>query len=249
MGTLEQRVALVFGASSGIGRATALAFANEGTAVAVAARRVSALATLAAEIEAVGGRALAIPVDVSDRAQVDRAVNLTLSRFGDLHIVVNSAGDNTLVRRMEVLQQSEWDRLLAVNLTGAFNTTQVPLAHMRSRRDGLIVQVSSVSGRWADVSGAAYQASKHGVIGLCQATMFEERQNGIRVTAILPGLVETPLPKRRPNPPPQSVFDQAMQPEDIALACIFLASLPTRTYVPELIMMPGALQCIGQTIV
>jgi NAD(P)-dependent dehydrogenase (short-subunit alcohol dehydrogenase family) len=120
---------------------------------------------------------------------------------------------------------------------------------MRPRGGGLIVHVSSVSGRWADFSGPAYQASKHGIIGLCQATMIEERRNGIRVTAILPGLVDTPLIARRPEPVPPEVLAHAMQPEDIGAACVFLATLSPRSYVPELIMMPPLLQCVGQAIV
>jgi NAD(P)-dependent dehydrogenase (short-subunit alcohol dehydrogenase family) len=113
---------------------------------------------------------------------------------------------------------------------------------------GLIIQFSSVSGRWGDLSGAAYQASKHGIVGLCQATMVEERLNGIRVSAILPGLVDTPMPMRRLQPPTREILDKAMQPEDVAMGCVFLASLPARTYVPELIMMPPALQVVGRAM-
>lgn len=100
---------------------------------------------------------------------------------------------------------------------------------------------------WADNSGAAYAASKHGMVGLAHATMFEEWGNGIRVTVIFPALCDTPLLQKRPVPPSRSTLDKAMQPEDIAAACVFVASLPPRTYVPELVMMPGALQCMGQT--
>ncbi|MFM9107043.1 MAG: SDR family oxidoreductase, partial [Chloroflexota bacterium] len=112
---------------------------------------------------------------------------------------------------------------------------------------GLIVQVSSCSGRWGDQSGAAYQAAKAGIIGLCQSAMAEERLNGIRATAILPGLVDTPFPMHRPNPPTRETLDRALLPEDIAAACVFLASLPPRAYIPELVMLPGALQFVGMT--
>ncbi|MHB8618208.1 MAG: SDR family oxidoreductase [Chloroflexota bacterium] len=250
MGIVDGKVALVFGAGSGIGRATANAFAQSGTAaVVVAARSSEALLRVAAEVEARGSRALAIPLDVSIRDQVDSAVRRTIEAYGQIDVIVNTAGINTATRRMDELPQEEWSRVLNVNLNGAFNTTQAVLGHMRERKTGLIVQVSSVSGRYADLSGAAYQASKHGIIGLCQATMFEERANGIRVSAILPGLVDTPMPLRRPVPPPRSLLDQAMQPEDVAMACVFLASLPPRTYVPELILLPGQLQVMGQTAI
>ena len=248
MGALDGQVVLIFGASSGIGRAAAFAFAEAGAAVSVAARRGSALAELAAEIATSGHQALALPTDVSHRDQVDRAVASTIERFGRIDVVVNAAGLNTQHRRIADLVQAEWDRILTTNLTGAFNTTQAVLPHMRGRGGGLIIQFSSVSGRWGDLSGAAYQASKHGIVGICQATMVEERHNGIRVTAILPGLVDTPMPMRRLKPPSREILDKAMQPEDIAMGCLFLATLPARTYVPELIMMPPALQVVGQAM-
>jgi NADP-dependent 3-hydroxy acid dehydrogenase YdfG len=248
MGTLDGQVALIFGASSGIGRAAAAAFAEAGASVALAARRGSTLAELAAEIGMGGHQALALPTDVGHRDQVDRAVAATVERFGRIDVLVNAAGLNTQHRRISDLAQAEWDRVLTTNLTGAFNTTQSVLPHMRAQAGGLIIQFSSVSGRWGDLSGAAYQASKHGIVGLCQATMVEERLNGIRVTAILPGLVDTPMPMRRLAPPTREILDKAMQPEDVAMGCVFLATLPARTYIPELIMMPPALQVVGQAM-
>lgn len=249
MGTSRTKVALVFGASSGIGRATAVALAQIGMAVGVASRSGEALEAVAAEIRKASGRVEPIVSDVSKRADVDAAVRRIVGLWNGLDVVVNSAGINIKARRLEVLSQADWSQLIAINLCGAFHTTQAVLGEMRARGGGLIVQISSVSGRWGDGSGAAYQASKHGVVGLCQATMFEERLNGIRVSAILPGLVDTPLVRRRPTPLPQEVLDQAMRPEDVAAACVFLAHLPARSYIPEIIMMPPRLQCNGHTVV
>lgn len=248
MGALDGQVVLIFGASSGIGRSAAILFAEAGATVALAARRGSQLAELAAEIGTSGHHALALPTDVSHRDQVDRAVAATVERFGHIDVLVNAAGLNTQQRRISDLSQGDWDRLLAINLTGAFNTTQAVLPHMRSQGGGLIIQFSSVSGRWGDMSGAAYQASKHGIIGLCQATMVEERLNGLRVTAILPGLVDTPMPMRRLVPPDREILDKALQPEDVAATCVFLATLPARAYIPEMIVMPPRLQVVGQAM-
>ena len=250
MMTARTKVALVFGASTGIGRAAGIALGRAGFAVGLAARSLDALKDTAAKIEAGGGQAEALGVDVAQRAQVDAAMRRTVDRWQGLDVVVNSAGTNlTQRRRLDVISEADWNGLLAVNLAGAFHTTQAAVLEMRPRGGGLIIQISSVSGRWGDKSGPAYQASKHGVIGLCQATMIEERLNGIRVTAILPGLVDTPLIQRRPEPVPPEVLAQALQPEDIAAACVFLASLSPRSYIPELIMMPPRLQVVGQAIV
>lgn len=243
MGKLDGQVAIVFGASSGMGRATAAAFAAEGAVVVAAARRATELASLAST----AGAGLITPVvaDIATRDQVDDVVKMTVARFGRLDTVVNAAGINTPNRKLTTLDHASWDKIIAVNLTGAYNVTQSVLPRMREQHNGLIVHISSISGKWGDFSGAAYQASKHGLVGLAYATMAEERLNGIRVTVIFPGLCDTSLLNNRPVPPTQELRDQMMKPEDIAAGALFVASLPARTYVPELVMMPGALQCVG----
>jgi NAD(P)-dependent dehydrogenase (short-subunit alcohol dehydrogenase family) len=248
MGKLQGQVAIIVGASSGMGRATALAFVAEGAKVAVAARRQAELDALVAEITKTGGQALARTVDVARRQDVDAVVQAAIERFGRVDVMVNCAGVNTQNRKLDVLDQAGWDRIIAINLTGALHCTQAVLPRMRAQKGGLIIHVASISGLWGDFSGAAYQASKHGMVGLANATRMEERLNGIRVTVIYPGLCDTPILKNRPVPPTREQRDLMMKPEDIAEACVFSASLPPRTYVSDLVLMPGALQCNGNPV-
>jgi len=245
MGKLQGQVAIVMGASSGMGRATALAFVAEGATVAIAARRKAELDALAAEIARRGGDAVALTADVAKRSDVDAVVQAAVKRFGKVDVLANCAGVNTRDRQLALLDQAGWDRIIGINLTGAFHCTQAVLPRMREQKGGLIIHVASISGLWGDFSGAAYQASKHGIVGLANATMMEERLNGIRVTVIYPGLCDTPILNNRPVPPTQEQRDLMMKPEDIAAACVFAASLPPRTYVADLVLMPGALPCNG----
>lgn len=248
MSRLKGQAAIIIGASSGMGRATALAFVAEGAKVAIAARRKTELDGLAAEIKALGGEAVVQPADVSRRADVDAVVQAAVKRYGRVDVLVNCAGVNTQNRQLATLDQAGWDRIIGINLTGALYCTQAPLSKMREQKSGLIIHVASISGLWGDFSGAAYQASKHGIVGLANATRMEERLNGIRVTVIYPGLCDTPILNNRPVPPTKEQRDLMMKPEDIAQACVFAASLPPRTYVSDLVLMPGALQCNGQPV-
>jgi serine 3-dehydrogenase (NADP+) len=248
MADISGQVALVVGASSGMGRATAFALATEGCRVVAAARREEVLQDLVAEAAEMGHEIAVAKVDVAQPSDVERLVSSTIEQFGRVDILVNAAGTNTPNRLLPVLTDEEWHRLINTNLHGAYYLTRALLPQMRSQGGGLIIHIGSVSGRWGDFSGAAYQASKHGLVGLAQATMIEERLNGIRVSVVFPGLCETPLLNLRKSPPSRETLDKAMQPEDIAMACAFIAKLPPRTYVPELIIMPGALQCVGQAV-
>jgi NAD(P)-dependent dehydrogenase (short-subunit alcohol dehydrogenase family) len=231
-----------------MGRATALAFAGEGAKLAVGARRQAELDALLKEITGSGGQAVARTTDVAQRPDVDALVQAAAERFGRLDVLVNCAGVNVPNRQLARLDQAGWDRVIAINLTGAYHCTQAVLPRMRAQKGGLIIHVGSISGLWGDFSGAAYQASKHGMMGLANATRMEERLNGIRVTVIYPGLCDTPILKNRPVPPTAEQRALMMQPEDIAQACVFTASLPPRTYVSDLVLMPGALQCNGNSV-
>jgi len=248
MGRLAGQGAIVLGASSGMGRATAVAFAREGAKLVLAARRAAELEALAAEIRAGGGEALPLPADIAKRADVEAVVQAALRRHGKVDVLVNCAGVNTQKRQVAVLDQAAWDRIIAINLTGALHCTQAVLPPMRAQGGGLIIHIASISGLWGDFSGAAYQASKHGIVGLANATRMEERQHGIRVTVIYPGLCDTPILQNRPVPPTPEQRARMMQPAEIAEACVFAASLPPRTYVSDLTLMPTALQCNGNPV-
>lgn len=236
---LSGKTAIVFGASSGIGRATARALVGAGARVGLAARRRDALEDLAAVLGRGGGDAQPFVTDVRDRASVEAAVAGVLARFGSLDILVYASGTNLRERALDVLSGAAWQELLDINLTGAFNVTQAAVPRLRSGGGGLMVYISSAAARKPDLSGVAYQASKLGLVGLAHGTMEEERQHGIRTTVIFPGLTDTPLVLKRPSPVPAETLARALQPEDVAAACLFVAQLPPRAHVPELLLYPS----------
>ena len=239
-GPLSGKTAVVIGASSGIGLSTANLFADSGANVHAAARRREAIE------EGAGDRAVeAHELDISDGESVRRTIE-EIGESDGIDVLVVAAGTNFPERRLEQLTTEKWDAMISVNLSGAFYVVRAALSYLRSSQ-GLVVLVSSVSGSWPDASGPAYQASKAGMTELAHAAGFEEHQNGVRFTAILPGIVDTPILDNRPEPPPKEVRENALKPEDVASACLFLATLPPRAYVPELTMLPTALQALGKT--
>ncbi|MHB0869788.1 MAG: SDR family oxidoreductase [Chloroflexota bacterium] len=244
---LSGQTAIVAGASSGMGRATALALAKAGCRVLATARREESLRELAQEAAAAGGEIVVRRADAVRKDDVEAMVQAAVDLFGRVDVLVNSVGTNTPNRALAHITDEDWNELINTNLNGAYHLTKAILPQMRQQGGGLIIHISSVSGAWPDQSGIAYQAAKRGVIGLAHATMLEERLNGIRVSVILPGLCDTPIMEKRRVRPTREVLDKALQPEDIAAACLFLAGLPSRSYVPELTIMPGGLQCLGQT--
>jgi len=236
---LEGQVALVTGASSGIGRAAAVAFARERVPVALVSRRVAELEQLAAEVAAAGGQAIVAPADVSQPEQVQTAVARTLERFGRLDILVNNAGINSKQRHFADMAQADWDRVIAIDLDACYYCIQAVLPAMRSQGQGTIVNVSSNAGRHASlISGVAYSAAKAGVIALSNCVNLEEWRHGIRACALEPGEVDTPIVMDRPVPPTDEHRATMLLPEDIAEAILFVCSLPWRASVEELSMRP-----------
>ena len=237
---LSGKTALVIGASSGIGLATANLFADAGATVHAAARRRQTIE------EGVGVRNVAAhSLDISDGDAVWRLVEEVGEEDG-IDVLVVAAGMNFPERRLEQLTADGWDAMVAVNLSGAFYAIRATLPYLRASR-GLVILISSVSGRWPDASGPAYQATKAGMVELGHAAGFEEHVNGVRFSSILPGIVDTPILDNRPEPPPREVRDAALKPEDVAQACLFHATLPPHAYVPELTMVPTSIQALGKT--
>jgi NADP-dependent 3-hydroxy acid dehydrogenase YdfG len=239
VGALDGRTALVTGASSGIGRATALAFADAGAHVHAAARRPQLIEEAAAGRDIVAHR-----LDVTDRGAVG-ALAERVAGEGPLHALVAAAGTNIKARRLEQLTPEAFDDLVALNLTGAFNLINALLGALRGAR-GDVVLIGSVSGAWPDRSGAVYQASKAAVHAFARGAAFEE-QHGVRFTSIMPGLVDTAILENRPEPPSAEQRAQMLRPEDVAAACVFVVSLPPRAHVPELTILPTDLQALGRT--
>ena len=235
---LKDKVAIIVGSSSGMGRATAITFAEAGAKVVLAARSSEKLEALAAEI---GGEAAACPTDVRDPDAVERLIGTTVEQFGRVDILVYATGTNIPDRSLEVITNDTWDMMIGTNLTGAFYCTNSVLPVMRKQQEGLIIYLSTGAVQSPDTSGVSYQASKQGLSGLAHGTRNEEMGNGIRTSVIFPGLCDTPLVLKRPVPTPKEVLDKALQPQDVADACLFVASLPDRVRVPEMVLLPAGL--------
>jgi NADP-dependent 3-hydroxy acid dehydrogenase YdfG len=234
--------AFITGAGSGIGRAVALDLAGAGVRVALAGRNRERLEQTRGELEGAGGSALVTPCDVTDREQVQAAMQAALAAFGFIDILLCGAGINVRDRSFRSLDPEEWDRILATNLTGAFNVIHAALPSMRTRGRGLVIQVASVSGmRASTISGVAYSASKFGqtALGVCLAR--EERGRGIRSTVLYPGEVNTEfldIRAGRPGAVDETRKANILQPADIAATVRFLAELPSHAHVPELVIKP-----------
>jgi serine 3-dehydrogenase len=236
--TLENQVVLVVGASSGIGRETAVLFAREGAKVMASARRQERLQELQ---DTLAKEKIAIeihPADATRPADMETLAQHASERFGKIDILVYTSGTNTPDRALTRLTADIWDTMIGVNLNGAYYITRAVLPAMRERGAGQLIYVSSISGHTPDVSGAAYQASKRGLIGLAHAVRVEEKEHGIRTCVVCPGLVDTEILKFRPVKPPAEMLAKALQPQDVAEAVLSVAKMPPRAAVTELTIVP-----------
>lgn len=243
-GPLTGRVALVTGASSGIGEAAALALAAAGAAVAVTARRAERLEALAAKIEADGGKALALPADVTDERAAYGVVADTVARLGRLDILVNSAGVIQAGGGVEHADTAEWRRVIDINLLATLYTSHAAIPHMRSQGGGDIVNISSTAGRRSSADFLPYSVSKFGLTALNDGMRQEQGRNGIRVCIIEPGATTTEVAEgitdaaQRERIRQHVSKDGAMKPEDIAAGIVFAVSLPRRANVTQLMIRP-----------
>ncbi len=233
-GRLEGRVAIVTGGGAGIGHATARRFAAEGARVVIAEKVADAAVAAAAEIERAGGAALAVPADVSRADEAAGVVSRAVARFSTVDVLVNNAGVE-LKRAVEDTTEEEWDRVLAVNLKSAFLMSKHVIPIMKSQRRGAIVNNSSVGNFIAAVNSAAYGASKAGMMALTRGMALELAPFGIRVNAVCPGVIDTPMNQRNlaraadPEAMRRSWYEitplgRLGTPDDVAAALLFLAS-------------------------
>jgi NAD(P)-dependent dehydrogenase (short-subunit alcohol dehydrogenase family) len=240
MNTLSDKSILITGGGSGIGLAAARLFLAEGARVAIAGRDADKLRR-AADSLSPGDRLIHRPTDVTDPEQVRQLVEDVNRRFGRIDVLVNNAGLNIKERTLRELTPERWQRLLAGNLEGAFHCMQAVLPFMRERRDGLIINVNSISGKRANpLGGAGYIAAKFGLRGLAMGVAAEEKPNGVRVSSIYPGEVDTPILEQRPSQVTEEHRRSMLRPEDVAAAVLFIAALPANATVPELVMTPTA---------
>jgi NADP-dependent 3-hydroxy acid dehydrogenase YdfG len=232
---LAGQVALVTGAGRGIGRAIALAFAAEGAAVALAARTRQDLAAVAAEVRERGGRALAVPTDVTQDAAVEKLVEEIVGDFGRLDILVTAAGTASF-GPVAGAKPADWDAMLAVNLRAVMVCCRAVLPIMIRQRRGTILNVASVAAHRAIPGGAAYAATKAGVVAWSRVLAEELRAERVRVGVLSPGAVDTPLWDAIPNGPDRA---RMLRPEDVARAAVLMASLPPGASLEELTLVPA----------
>ncbi len=233
---LQDQIVIVTGGGSGAGAAIVATCVAEGAQVVAMGRDV---AKLEAACAAAGEGAHAEAGDVRDRARIKEIVAGTIDRFGRIDILVNNAGVNIADRSLEKLTPQDWDLVMDVNATGAYNTVHEVLPQMRKQGSGLVLAVSSMAGMGPSVlGGVVYSAAKHAMSVLTKMVDLEEAKHGIRSCVISPGEINTPILDQRPVKVSDKHKARMLQPEDIAAAVLFVATLPQRVVIPEMVIKP-----------
>ncbi len=244
MSRLTGKTALVTGGGSGIGLAVARQLLAEGARVLISGRNEDKLRAAATSLNA-GDRLLWHAADVSLPGPVEALVKDATTRLGRIDLLVNNAGANIKERTFRELTPESWKYLVGANLEGAFYCMHAVLPQMLARKDGLIINVNSTSGKRAGpLGGAAYSAAKFGLRGLAMAVAAEEKNSGVRVSSVYPGEVDTPILDNRPSPVSEEHRKGILQPDDVAAAVVFIATLPPRAWVPELVLAPTRQQYV-----
>lgn len=239
MASLAGRIAWITGAGTGIGLAGAQALAEAGATVVMSGRRAEVLEQEAAAIRAKGGHAETAVLDVSDAAAVTAVAEGILGRHGRVDILVNSAGLNVPTRFWKNQTIPGWNEVIRVNLDGSYYCIAAVLPNMRSRKDGLIINISSWSGKFDTyMTGPAYNAAKHGVVAMTAHLNQEECVNGIRACAICPAEVATPIMEKRPVKPSAEDMARMLQPDDLGRTIRFVAEMPPHACINEILISP-----------
>jgi NADP-dependent 3-hydroxy acid dehydrogenase YdfG len=234
-----KRVAWVTGGGSGIGEAGAESLAADGWSVVVSGRRKEALDAVVANISKAGGTAEAIALDVSKAADVNKSAAQILARHGRIDLLVNSAGINVPKRSWADMELEGWDRLVEINLNGVLYCMRAVLPAMRAQQDGCIINVASWAGRHVSkMPGPAYTTTKHAVLALTHSFNMDECANGLRACCLSPGEVATPILKLRPVVPSAEEQARMLQPEDLGRTIAFVASMPPRVCMNEILISP-----------
>lgn len=240
MRRFEGKVAWVTGGGSGIGEAAALALAKEGAAIVLTGRRRAPLDEVAGRIRELGGTAYVQPGDLMQPDQVRRIGDFLQGEIGRLDILINNAGLNINDRHWDKLTPENAHLMINGNLAAAAQCVTVALLLMRAQQDGLIIHTASVAGRFVGgFPGPLYSAAKHGVVAMSHSINMEECINGIRSCVFLPGEVATPILDRRPNPVSAEERARMVQPADCADLILYIASLPKRLVMNEVMLSPS----------
>jgi NADP-dependent 3-hydroxy acid dehydrogenase YdfG len=244
MGRLDSKVAVVTGASSGIGEAAAQALAAEGAAVVVAARREERLSDLVELIKSDGGKALAVECDVTDEGQAHDLIRQAKDEFGQVDILVNNAGVMQL-SKVEKGLSDEWRTMFEVNVLGLLYTTDAAIEVMKEQSSGHLINISSLASRGTRPGLGVYSGTKMAVNGISEALRQELLEDNIRVTMVEPGVVETELPEHITDEEAQEGIQgmlgsiEPLQPEDIANAIVYVVAQPARVSINEILIRPS----------
>jgi NADP-dependent 3-hydroxy acid dehydrogenase YdfG len=234
--SLINKHVVVTGGATGIGFGIAQLFAECGAKVAIGSRRQSAIDEA---IASTGKKMIGHCVDVANRSSVQEFFEWLEDALGQVDILVNGAGVNIKDRSINVMAPEQWDDVMSINATGAYNCIHRVLPQMRARKDGMIINISSIAGKRAiALGGVAYSASKFAMTALGTCISNELGVEGIRVTNVYPGEVDTPILEQRPAPVSESHRQTILKPADIAQVVVGLASLPSKVHVPEIVIKP-----------